>query len=278
MKIKVYVIDVRLPRWLRRALLFGAVPLALLGLSALVYASAVTGQPDFNDGDILTAAALNAHLGALQNQINSGGTVTSVAAGSGLAGGPINTTGTLSLASAYQDGSAYDSRFVNTAGDTMTGALSVPALSAGSISERDARYEVYTGMSAFDGFFHDSWSNTFNMAYTLIGHADSTSWIPLRVRSGETIISVSNSTNIRPGTISGFLTMDVFELPTNTDSGGVVVATTTVDLATMPTSIGVDCHGYVIKANKQYAIRLSIANIGGTAHWGLYSSMVATTR
>jgi hypothetical protein len=71
MKIKVYVIDVRLPRWVRRVLVFGAVPLAILGLGALVYASAVNGQPDFNDGDVLTAAALNAHLGALQGQINT---------------------------------------------------------------------------------------------------------------------------------------------------------------------------------------------------------------
>jgi microcystin-dependent protein len=71
MKIKVYVAEVRLPRWLRRVLFFGAVPLVTLGLSALVYASAVTGQPDYNDGDVLTAATLNAHLGALQNQINT---------------------------------------------------------------------------------------------------------------------------------------------------------------------------------------------------------------
>jgi len=58
---------------------------------------------------------------------NSGGTVTNIATGTGLSGGPISTTGTISLAASYADGSAYDARFVNAAGDTMTGTLGVPA-------------------------------------------------------------------------------------------------------------------------------------------------------
>jgi Fe-S cluster assembly iron-binding protein IscA len=44
---------------------------------------------------------------------NSGGTVTVVNTGLGLTGGPITTSGTISLGSNYVDGSAYDSRFVN---------------------------------------------------------------------------------------------------------------------------------------------------------------------
>jgi N-acetylneuraminic acid mutarotase len=58
---------------------------------------------------------------------NSGGTVTQVSTGTGLTGGPITTTGTISLSSSYSDGSAYDYRFVNVAGDTMTGTLNLPA-------------------------------------------------------------------------------------------------------------------------------------------------------
>jgi len=55
------------------------------------------------------------------------GTVTTVNTGPGLTGGPITQSGTVSLDTTYLDGSAYDSRFVNTAGDTMAGALALPA-------------------------------------------------------------------------------------------------------------------------------------------------------
>ncbi|MBI5529491.1 MAG: hypothetical protein HY897_24465, partial [Deltaproteobacteria bacterium] len=48
-----------------------------------------------------------------RDDAGSGGTVTQVDTGAGLAGGPITTTGTISLAAGYQDGSAYDGRFVN---------------------------------------------------------------------------------------------------------------------------------------------------------------------
>jgi len=71
MKIRVYVVDVKMPRWLRRTLMFGGVPAVILGLCALVYAAAVNGQVDFADGDVLTAATLNGHLAALQNQIQA---------------------------------------------------------------------------------------------------------------------------------------------------------------------------------------------------------------
>lgn len=47
-----------------------------------------------------------------------GGTVTSVASGTGLTGGPITTSGTLSLDTSYTDG-----RYLQLAGGTLTGAL-----------------------------------------------------------------------------------------------------------------------------------------------------------
>ncbi|MGB9234612.1 MAG: hypothetical protein WCC04_09375 [Terriglobales bacterium] len=49
---------------------------------------------------------------------SSGGTVTSVASGTGLTGGPITTNGTLSLNTTYTDG-----RYLQLAGGTLTGAL-----------------------------------------------------------------------------------------------------------------------------------------------------------
>lgn len=71
MQIKVYTINVKLPRWFRRALVLGVVPAVVLGICAIVYATAVTGQPDFVAGSPLSASSLNAHLGALQAQIDT---------------------------------------------------------------------------------------------------------------------------------------------------------------------------------------------------------------
>ncbi|MCX7944163.1 MAG: hypothetical protein N2746_06605, partial [Deltaproteobacteria bacterium] len=58
---------------------------------------------------------INIDTGAVtcEDDDNSGGTVTTVNTGTGLTGGPITTSGTISLASNYVDGSVYDSRFVN---------------------------------------------------------------------------------------------------------------------------------------------------------------------
>jgi hypothetical protein len=74
MKIRVYVVEFKAPRWARQALVIGGSALVVLGLSALVYAAAVNGQPDYTDGEVLTAASLNAHLGALQSQIDTANT------------------------------------------------------------------------------------------------------------------------------------------------------------------------------------------------------------
>jgi hypothetical protein len=68
MKIKVYVIDIKLPRWFRSALLYGVAPLALLGLGALVYAAS---PAPFNDGEVLTAKALNDHFDDVKAQITA---------------------------------------------------------------------------------------------------------------------------------------------------------------------------------------------------------------
>jgi hypothetical protein len=70
MQIKVYVIDVRVPRWARRAAIYGGVPAAvMLGASALVWAD-VTLPHTFTAGETLTAANLNASFEALRDAIN----------------------------------------------------------------------------------------------------------------------------------------------------------------------------------------------------------------
>jgi N-acetylneuraminic acid mutarotase len=72
-----------------------------------------------------------------QSGANTGGTVTQVNSGAGLTGGPITTTGTLSVVFGGT-GSAttvsrsdhthnYDASYVNVTGDTMTGPLNLPA-------------------------------------------------------------------------------------------------------------------------------------------------------
>jgi hypothetical protein len=56
MKIKVYVIDLKLPRWLRRTLVFVGVPAVVLGLGALVHAALPAPVATFADGTVLSAA------------------------------------------------------------------------------------------------------------------------------------------------------------------------------------------------------------------------------
>jgi hypothetical protein len=69
-QIKVYVIDVKVPRWARSLAIYGGIPAALmLGLSAVVRAD-VTLPHTFVANETLTAASLNANFQALRDAIN----------------------------------------------------------------------------------------------------------------------------------------------------------------------------------------------------------------
>ncbi|HBI24615.1 MAG TPA: hypothetical protein DDX84_10545, partial [Nitrospiraceae bacterium] len=92
------------------------------------------------------------------------GTVTQVNTGTGLTGGPITTTGAISLASNYSDGSVYDTRFVNITGDTMTGALNLPSnglavgtnqlvVSGGNVGIGTANPRATLDVSGYSSFF-----------------------------------------------------------------------------------------------------------------------------
>ncbi len=72
---------------------------------------------------------------------NSGGTVTSIQTGTGLTGGPITTSGTISLSSAYQDGSAYDSRFVN---ENQANSITSAMITDGTITGSDIANSTIT--------------------------------------------------------------------------------------------------------------------------------------
>jgi hypothetical protein len=101
MQIKVYTIDVKLPRWLKRAVLFGAIPAAVM-LGAVHYLRAdVTVRHSFTNGQLLSASDINDNFSDLQSGLNSlAGTVTTlqgtVSSGSAPAGtiiaygGPID--------------------------------------------------------------------------------------------------------------------------------------------------------------------------------------------
>jgi microcystin-dependent protein len=71
MKVKVYAIDVQIPRWLRRAVVFGAVPAAVL-LGAVHYLRADVAVPNtFADNDTLSATRMNANFATLQSGMNA---------------------------------------------------------------------------------------------------------------------------------------------------------------------------------------------------------------
>jgi hypothetical protein len=85
-----------------------ALVLAVLGVAAVSYAAQISMPYTFVNGTIADATEVNANFGVLVAESNaqdlriaalegapSGGTVTSVGTGSGLAGGPITTAGTI---------------------------------------------------------------------------------------------------------------------------------------------------------------------------------------
>jgi hypothetical protein len=72
MKIKVYVIDLEMPRWAKRALVVGgAFAAVLVGATALVRADTVSAPNTFTDGETLSAEKMNANFNALRDAINN---------------------------------------------------------------------------------------------------------------------------------------------------------------------------------------------------------------
>jgi hypothetical protein len=72
MKIKVYVIDLEMPRWAKRALVVGgAFAAVLVGATALVHADTVSVPNTFTDGETLSADKMNANFNALRDAINN---------------------------------------------------------------------------------------------------------------------------------------------------------------------------------------------------------------
>ena len=72
MKIKVYVIDLEMPRWAKRALVVGgAFAAVLVGATALVRADTVSAPNTFTDGETLSADKMNANFNALRDAINN---------------------------------------------------------------------------------------------------------------------------------------------------------------------------------------------------------------
>jgi len=69
-KIKIYTIDLRFPRWARSPLVYGGIPALLLAAGVIVHAAPVSVPNTFSAGDTLSAAKLNANFKALQDAIN----------------------------------------------------------------------------------------------------------------------------------------------------------------------------------------------------------------
>jgi microcystin-dependent protein len=93
MRIKVYSVDVQLPRWLKRTAIFAGIPAAVL-LGFLHYLRADVAVPNtFSDGDTLSATKMNANFSALQTGINTlAATVTTLqgtVAGSAIPSGTV---------------------------------------------------------------------------------------------------------------------------------------------------------------------------------------------
>jgi hypothetical protein len=72
MKINVYTIEFNFPRWLKRGLVYGVLPAALLlGVGAVVRAATVPTLVSFTNGDTLSAANINSNFSNLRDTINT---------------------------------------------------------------------------------------------------------------------------------------------------------------------------------------------------------------
>ncbi|MBW1689090.1 MAG: hypothetical protein JRS35_29070 [Deltaproteobacteria bacterium] len=122
-----------------------ALVVAVLGVAAVSYAAQISMPYTFVNGTIADANEVNANFGVLVTESNAqdlrigaleasppGGTVTSVNTGSGLAGGPITTTGTIYIPTDGITASHIAAGAVR-ASEIATGAVGASEIGAGAV-------------------------------------------------------------------------------------------------------------------------------------------------
>ena len=123
MKIKVYTIEFKTPRWLKRTFAFVVVPgIVLLGVGAIVRAAGVPTLTSFSPGDSLSSANINANFKALQDVVNGtdGATV-------------VNAVNATNAATATSSASATSASSLSCSGCVRTAQLATGAISLGRI-------------------------------------------------------------------------------------------------------------------------------------------------
>lgn len=201
----------------------GAVTANVAGLGVLnVYKDSPSGPVALTGSEIITGnyfvlsydSTLNSNAGGYHLQTapaNAAGTVTSVATGTGLTGGPVTTTGTISLASI-----ASDTMLANATGSSAAPSpTTISAFLDAAFGSPGQGSIISRGASLWAGATEASWTPalTFGGAATGMGYATQ---VGFYMAIGYLIFAMYNITLSAVGSATGVAAVS---LPTGAGSG-----------------------------------------------------------